>query len=262
MCEQSPYFSFHWLSVVLTFFSKQALSKSTSVEQYVTLLLGMVIFLIFIWKHQQICGLHKNFERTIDERELDFTTLTSIFTSIKHTTFDFRIKTSSISGQLHGNQFTSGRMDENYPFCLFAGCSSHLCNSKSHFQLLPVLCQGFGTRCFWTAISVLVRPHQFKGVLFTLSKFQATDWKNPAGYLVACVEQYIVMAYFSHFCAAALSLKIGCYFMDMEFIRDIKNDISSISQTAKSRKNHPDMLRQMPGSIKFHSHVKQLSSIE
>lgn len=127
---------------------------ATSVEQYVTLLLGMVIFLIFIWKHQQICGLHKNFERTIDERELDFTTLTSIFTSIKHTTFDFRIKTSSISGQLHGNQFTSGRMDENYPFCLFASCFSHLCNSKSHFQLLPVLCQGFGMRCVWTTISV------------------------------------------------------------------------------------------------------------
>lgn len=88
---------------------------------------------------------------------------------------------------------------------------------------------------------------------------QPFDWRNPIGYLIACIEQYTVMAYFSTFAAAVVSLKIGCYLLVMEFMRDIKNDISLISQTVKSRRNQSDMLMGLPGSIKFHSHVEQLS---
>lgn len=71
-----------------------------------------------------------------------------------------------------------------------------------------------------------------------------------------------MLAYFCTFASAAISLEIGSYLWVMEFIKDIKNDISSISKIAKSRRNQTQMLKKLFDSIQFHSHVKQLSKIE
>lgn len=51
---------------------------ATSVELSVTLFLGVAVFLIFIWKHQQVCDLVRNIEIIIDDSELDFDALNSI----------------------------------------------------------------------------------------------------------------------------------------------------------------------------------------
>ena len=71
--------------------------------------------------------------------------------------------------------------------------------------------------------------------------------------------QYIVVKYFYMLIAAALSLEIGAYLVMIPFIEDIKNNISSFNEIAKSKKNLRKILEQLSDSIQFHSQVKQLS---
>lgn len=194
-----------------------------------------------------------------------------VFVSINKSRTSFRVKISNISSKLRGKQFTSRKMDENHTFCVFKGFGSYHYDSKIYFQLLSLLCHGFGNGCFWIIISNLVRlPILSKHSFYLFITFelllklhrQPFDWKNLIGYSIIFIEQYIMLAYFCTFASAAISLEIGSYLWVMEFIKDIKNDISSISKIAKSRRNQTQMLKKLFDSIQFHSHVKQLSKIE
>lgn len=71
-----------------------------------------------------------------------------------------------------------------------------------------------------------------------------------------------MLVYYCAFVAAAISLEIGSYLLVMEFINDIKCDITLFNKTTKSRRNQSQMFKQLRDSIELHGHVKQLSRIE
>lgn len=83
--------------------------------------------------------------------------------------------------------------------------------------------------------------------------------KTPIGYILAFTLQYIGIKYLYMIGAAIVSFEIGCYLVEMEFIADIKNEVNSFNEIAKSEKNKSKTLTQLSVLIQFHTHVKQLS---
>lgn len=77
------------------------------------------------------------------------------------------------------------------------------------------------------------------------------DWNTPFGYTIASIEEYISLKYLFIFGSAALSLEIGCYIVMIEFIKDVKNDIRSVNEVAKSLRS-----TKLQDSIEFHTKIK------
>lgn len=86
------------------------------------------------------------------------------------------------------------------------------------------------------------------------------DLKTPIGYLIAIVMLYYVLTFIYLFAAVVVSLEIGFYLLVMESIKDIKNSIGSINETAKLKRNQSQKIEEhLRDSIQFHTIVKGLS---
>lgn len=56
-----------------------------------------------------------------------------------------------------------------------------------------------------------------------------------------------------------IALLFGSYMMLNSMINDIKNDLNSISESAKTADNRASIFKQLTNFVEFHSNLKELS---
>lgn len=87
------------------------------------------------------------------------------------------------------------------------------------------------------------------------------DWKNPAGYCVAVILEYLMTICISYFVGSLAILGISTYILMLAMIKDIKYRLYSINENAKAdkNKNPTATVEQFSDFIQMHSMTKQLS---
>lgn len=98
--------------------------------------------------------------------------------------------------------------------------------------------------------------------LITCLKRFPFDPKNPIGYLIAVVLEYITLAYEYFVIACTLSLGIGAYWIATSATKDIqKHILHSINETARENGNQLSELKNLLSEYnEAHAAIKQLST--
>lgn len=142
--------------------------------------------------------------------------------------------------------------------------------SVIYFTTLPMLemiflsCHSLIGQCYYTAI------HRF---IFFCSSFSNLDsifneefclhfrypfeWKNPVGYLVAYIIQYIGIGVMSFFVACCASAGVGFAVFVMLFTKDIKVNLKTVNKKAKSKGDHTQLLMDFCDVIEMHALTKK-----
>lgn len=74
--------------------------------------------------------------------------------------------------------------------------------------------------------------------------------------------QYIAIGYMSFFVACCVSTGVGFAIFVMLFTKDIKQNLSSINKTVKSKENRTQLLLDFCDVIEMHSATKKLSIVQ
>lgn len=83
--------------------------------------------------------------------------------------------------------------------------------------------------------------------------------QNPFVYLIAATYQYIVLAYAFLFMACVLSIGIGAFLFQLTVNADIKRNLRSINECAKSQRfGLHAAFNELFDTIQLHSDTKQL----
>lgn len=85
------------------------------------------------------------------------------------------------------------------------------------------------------------------------------DWKNPKGYLIAVVIQYIFTFNTTFAAASVVTLLIGAYIAISLLVHDLINTIGSFHKNIQQKKNRNKCPAQLFAFITLHSSAKQLS---
>lgn len=85
------------------------------------------------------------------------------------------------------------------------------------------------------------------------------DWRNPIGYLVAVIIQFIIVAYEFFVIACTLSLAIGAFWFAISATKEIKRIVNSIDENTEHKGGEEIMFKEFSTFIHMHSIVKQLS---
>lgn len=88
-------------------------------------------------------------------------------------------------------------------------------------------------------------------------KWYPFDWKNPMGYLVVVIMQYIVTLIILCGVMRLLIFQIETFLMVISMTKDIKYSLHSINKKAKA--NRTGIVKKFTDIIQFHSNAKQLS---
>lgn len=92
-----------------------------------------------------------------------------------------------------------------------------------------------------------------------LSQSYIVDFKNPVGYPIGIMTQWLLALYILLYMASFLSIALGTYFIVNSINGFLKNDIESINKAAKSKKHNPHVLESFFRFICAHAEIKQLS---
>lgn len=87
------------------------------------------------------------------------------------------------------------------------------------------------------------------------------DWKNPTGFLVAVIIQYIFDVITLSVSAWSAALNIGAVLFIFTLIKDIRRSLKPINDNAKSTTRKRQAMQQLSDYIQLHSNVKQLSKM-
>lgn len=81
------------------------------------------------------------------------------------------------------------------------------------------------------------------------------DWKNPFGYLIAVITEYMIVMSSVLTAGSALTCGIGFYLFIIAMSKNIKANLRSMDRKAdRKRRNH--ILKQLIEFLAFHSRVK------
>lgn len=109
-------------------------------------------------------------------------------------------------------------------------------------------------RCSISFISILKKLY-FE--LFKCNRFPF-DWKNPFGFMMANILQYVgTLATFIAL-GACLCFGIGTFILLLAIADDVKCEISSINQIHQTKSNRLLMFERFAKLINFHTDVKKL----
>lgn len=89
------------------------------------------------------------------------------------------------------------------------------------------------------------------------------NWKNPNGYLMAVLFEYVLTIYMFVFLECVLSLGITAFLFEVAVIEYLKNNLNSIKN--KSSKSHEGQLKtieKFSNFIEIHSMMKQLRKFQ
>ena len=87
------------------------------------------------------------------------------------------------------------------------------------------------------------------------------DWKNPVGYLIAVVLEYIIVSLALRYMGCFLGYGFGGYFFVMAIAKDLKSFVKSIGKSAKkcqSTTSEQKILQNLCEFIRLHTSVKKL----
>lgn len=82
------------------------------------------------------------------------------------------------------------------------------------------------------------------------------DWKNPVGYPVVCLIEYILELNMSIGTLYSMTFELGSVFMLIWMTKDIKRSLSLINKNATAKL---EILQQFKQTIQFYYDAKQLS---
>lgn len=86
------------------------------------------------------------------------------------------------------------------------------------------------------------------------------DWRNPIGYLVITMHQYIALKRFFEFIGFGATLGIAGVFNGMAFVHDMKTVLKLTNSSAiAGEQNDLVALKRLHEFIAFHAMLKELS---
>lgn len=86
------------------------------------------------------------------------------------------------------------------------------------------------------------------------------DWKNPIGYLVTAIWQYISLQRLLGFLGLASSFGIGGLLFGITVVRDMKSVLKLTNEsTISHEENKSEVLKKLYEFIEIHAMVKELS---
>lgn len=83
------------------------------------------------------------------------------------------------------------------------------------------------------------------------------DWKNPTGYLIAFIMEYILILNLLFFIICALCHGIGIYILIQSLTDDVKTDLKTFIALSKSKRNHVKLLKQLTAFVQFQTIVQK-----
>lgn len=86
------------------------------------------------------------------------------------------------------------------------------------------------------------------------------DWKNPVGFLVAVIIQYILDLVGFAVVLGSLSFGVSVYLFTLSVNKDIRGILKTINRKAKSTQNQQNIIHRTRVYIQLHSDLKQLSA--
>lgn len=87
------------------------------------------------------------------------------------------------------------------------------------------------------------------------------DWRNPLGFLTAFVFIYIFQMNIMFLITYCVSFEVCVYIFVTTFIKDIKNDLFTLSEMVKLDPSLTELQKQLSGFIQFHSKLKRFVRI-
>lgn len=85
------------------------------------------------------------------------------------------------------------------------------------------------------------------------------DWRNPHGFLIAVVMEYVIFSYEFAIAALVIAMAIASYVYCTAFCKIIRESLISIKQRAHAKIDRPEFLKQIVEFFDVHSSAKQLS---
>lgn len=114
-------------------------------------------------------------------------------------------------------------------------------------------------RTLWLGI-FFFRSNKWNVSVFLASKRFPFDMKNPVGYSIAIVIEYITCGYEFFTVACTLSVVIGSYWVSISATKEIQHILHSINDKTRANENHPNEFGILFAEfIDAHAAVKQLS---
>lgn len=102
----------------------------------------------------------------------------------------------------------------------------------------------------------------FNSTLFILlydCKRLPFDWRNPTGYLLAIVIEFLVAFCVLSFIACFSTFAFGSFMFALSFAKDLIAEVNSINKCMRTGKSETKILKRFVKSIALHADMKQLS---
>lgn len=137
---------------------------------------------------------------------------------------------------------------------------------KGNLQFFCLFYDWYGQRCFGASTSNVVSfswhiPIWFHSFSKHFTKRFPYDWKNPFGYLVTVVAQFLLLIYPCQYLGCFTVLAFGAFMFSVAFVKILKNELRSVNKMATRKKLRKRMYKQLSHFIWSHSNAKQLSVI-
>lgn len=87
------------------------------------------------------------------------------------------------------------------------------------------------------------------------------DWKNPIGYLIAIIWEYITVVYAFMVVGILTTFGFGTFLLALTALDDVKVGLKKINDLAKFEKNRAQTSNLLGDSIQFHGRLMQLSNL-
>ena len=86
------------------------------------------------------------------------------------------------------------------------------------------------------------------------------DWKNPFGYFIAVIFEYLIGTYVFMVVAAVVTFGIGTFILAIATLGEVRDDLKKINDLAKFEENRLETLNRLGDFTQFHCHMMQLST--
>lgn len=178
-------------------------------------------------------------------------------------TFSDRIQIFSIEIDLRWNHSIWKEIESNHILCHGENVPSMCLSAIRRLHHFLLFNNRFGSSGISITISSEVRTktHNKKRDLirnFCDSDRFPVDWKNPLGYLIVIIYEYVVVSYICLIGASIIALGIGSFLQMIAASKCIKGSLFAIGQCRNSKTNQ-HILDKLIVFIQFDARVKELS---
>ena len=86
------------------------------------------------------------------------------------------------------------------------------------------------------------------------------DWKNPFGYFIAFMFQYLVETCALMVIAAIITFGIGSFLLQIAALAEARENLKNFNELAKFKENRLETLSRLGDFTQFHNRLMQLST--